>query len=41
VEETDTVVRLEPLLPAGGKFLNRWRLQLNVTPDELFAAVRT
>jgi len=38
---TETVVRLEPLLPAGGKFLHRWRLQLNVTPEELLAAGRT
>jgi predicted transcriptional regulator of viral defense system len=38
---TDTVVRLEPLLPAGGKFLHRWRLQLNVTPDEMLAVART
>ena len=38
---TETVVRLEPLFPAGGTFLHRWRLQLNVTPDELLAAVRT
>ena len=38
---TETVVRLDPLLPAGGKFLRRWRLQLNVTPEELLAAVRT
>lgn len=38
---TETVVRLEPLLPAGGKFLHRWRLQLNVTPDELLAVART
>ena len=38
---TDTVVRLDPLLPAEGKFLHRWRLQLNVTPDELLAVART
>ena len=38
---TETVVRLDPILPAGGKFLHRWRLQLNVTPEELLAAVRT
>ncbi|MDP3283910.1 MAG: hypothetical protein Q8M56_05745, partial [Desulfobacterales bacterium] len=35
---TETVVRLDPLLPPGGKFLHRWRLQLNVTPEELLAA---
>ncbi|MEK6537448.1 MAG: type IV toxin-antitoxin system AbiEi family antitoxin, partial [Actinomycetota bacterium] len=38
---TETVVRLDPLLPAVGKFLHRWRLQLNVSPEELLAAVRT
>jgi predicted transcriptional regulator of viral defense system len=26
---------------AEGKFLRKWRLQLNVTPDELLAVVRT
>lgn len=38
---TETVVRLDPLLPAVGKFLHRWRLQLNVTPEELLAVART
>jgi len=38
---TDTVVRLDPLLPAGGKFLNRWRLQLNISPEELLSAAQT
>ena len=38
---TDTVVRLDPLLPTEGKFLHRWRLQLNVTPEELLASGRT
>ena len=38
---TDTVVRLDPLLPAGGKYLNCWRLQLNVTPEELLAKARS
>lgn len=37
---TETVVRLEPLLPAEGKLLHKWRLQLNVTPEELHEAVR-
>ncbi|HOD29753.1 MAG TPA: hypothetical protein PKH03_11120 [Syntrophales bacterium] len=32
---TNTGVRQDPLLPAEGKFLHRWRLQLNVTPEEL------
>jgi len=38
---TDTYARLDPLLPAEGKFLRKWRLQLNVTPDELLSVVRT
>jgi predicted transcriptional regulator of viral defense system len=32
---TPTYQRLDPLLPAEGAFLSRWRLQLNVTPEEL------
>jgi hypothetical protein len=31
---TATYQRLDPLLPAEGAFLSRWRLQLNVTPEE-------
>ena len=38
---TDTYVRLDPVLPAGGKFLRKWRLQLNIHPDELLAVVKT
>jgi predicted transcriptional regulator of viral defense system len=38
---TSTYVRLDPILPAAGKRLRRWRLQLNVDPDELRAVVRT
>jgi predicted transcriptional regulator of viral defense system len=38
---TATYVRLDPTLPAEGKRLRRWRLQLNVGPDELRAVVRT
>jgi predicted transcriptional regulator of viral defense system len=38
---TDTYVQLDPLLPPDGKFLRRWRLQLNVTPEELLSVVRT
>jgi len=40
-ELTATYVRLDPILPAEGKRLRRWRLQLNVDPDELQAVVRT
>ncbi len=32
---------LDPLLPPEGKFLARWRLRLNVLPEELQAVVRT
>jgi len=34
---TATYQRLDPLLPAEGTFVSRWRLQLNVTPEELIA----
>ncbi len=38
---TETYVRLDPLLPSDGKFLRKWRLQLNVSPEELLSVVRT
>ena len=38
---TDTYVLLDPTLPAEGRYLRRWRLRLNVTPEELHAVVRT
>ena len=38
---TSTYVRLDPILPEEGKYLHRWRLQLNVTQEELKAIVRT
>ena len=38
---TDTYVLLDPVLPAEGKFQKRWRLRLNVTPEELQAVTRT
>jgi len=38
---TDTYANLDPLLPAEGKYLRKWRLRLNVSPDELLSAVRT
>jgi len=34
---TSTYQRLDPLLPAEGAFFSRWRLQLNVTQEELDA----
>ena len=38
---TDTYAKLDPLLPSEGKFASKWRLQLNVSPDELLSAIRT
>lgn len=38
---TATYVRLDPVLPAEGKRLRRWRIQLNIGPEELRAVVRT
>jgi predicted transcriptional regulator of viral defense system len=35
---TATYQRFDPLMPAEGPFISRWRLQLNVTPEELDAA---
>ena len=38
---TETYVRLDPLLSSEGKFLRKWRLQLNVSPEELLSIVGT
>ena len=38
---TRTYVPLDPVLPIQGKYLHRWRLRLNVEPEELHAVVRT
>lgn len=38
---TDTYMKLDPILPAEGKFIRKWRLQLNVSPDELLSVLRT
>jgi predicted transcriptional regulator of viral defense system len=38
---TATYVRLDPILPPEGKRLRRWRIQLNVDPEELRAVTRT
>jgi predicted transcriptional regulator of viral defense system len=32
---TATYHLLDPVLPPGGKFFSRWRLRLNVSPDEI------
>ena len=39
-ELTDTYLLLDPMLPKEGTHLRRWRIQLNVTPQEL-ETVRT
>jgi predicted transcriptional regulator of viral defense system len=38
---TASYMLLDPLLPAEGPYQARWRLRLNVGPDELRALVRT
>ena len=38
---TATYARLDPVLPAEGKRFRKWRLQLNVEPEELLTVVRT
>ena len=37
---TATYVPLDPVLPKEGPHLRRWRLQLNITPQE-FETIRT
>lgn len=34
-------VRLDPMLPAEGKFLSKWRLRLNVAAEEIRAILQT
>jgi predicted transcriptional regulator of viral defense system len=38
---TATYVRLDPALPAEGKHFSRWRLQLNIDPNEFQTVIRT
>lgn len=38
---TSTYNLFDPVLPPDGKFLARWRLRLNVSPEEIQAVVRT
>jgi len=38
---TSTYSLLDPVLPPEGKFLARWRLRLNVSPEEIHAVART
>jgi predicted transcriptional regulator of viral defense system len=36
-----TYMRLDPSIPAEGKHLSRWKLQLNIPPEELEAVIGT
>ncbi len=38
---TSSYALLDPLMPAEGRYQARWRLRVNVEPDELHAIVRT
>jgi len=38
---TNSYVPMDPILSSQGKHLHRWRLRLNVEPEELLAVVRT
>jgi predicted transcriptional regulator of viral defense system len=38
---TGTYVPLDPMLPREGPYLKRWRLQLNISPQELEAVRET
>jgi predicted transcriptional regulator of viral defense system len=38
---TSFYVLLDPMLPPEGKFIARWRLRLNVSPEEIKAIIRT
>lgn len=38
---TSTYALLDPLMPAEGPYQARWRLRVNIAPDELHALVRT
>ena len=38
---TPSYAILDPMLPEEGKFMARWRLRLNVSPEEIKAVVRT
>ena len=38
---TDTFQLLDPMMPTEGRKLSRWRLRLNVTPEEINSIIRT
>lgn len=37
---TASYLLLDPMLPDEGKFMARWRLRLNVTPDDINPAIK-
>jgi len=38
---TATYMLLDPMLPPEGRFIARWRLRLNVSPEEIEATIRS
>ena len=38
---TSTYMLLDPAMPPEGKFIARWRLRLNVSPEEIKSIIRT
>jgi predicted transcriptional regulator of viral defense system len=38
---TAAYVLLDPMMPVEGKFISRWRLRLNVSPEEIKTIIRT
>ncbi len=38
---TSTYILLDPAMPAEGKFIARWRLRLNVSPEEIKSIINT
>lgn len=38
---TAAYILLDPMLPAEGKYIARWRLRLNVSPEEIKTIIRT
>ena len=37
---TSSYASLDPMLPDDGKFMARWRLRLNVSPEEIESIIR-
>lgn len=38
---TNTYSKLDPSLPANGKYFKKWKIQVNVSKDELLKAIKT